>query len=104
MVHVLAFITTKPGMRDTVLASFNANVPAVLAEDGCIEYGATVDVANAGPIQTKVGDDSFVVVEKWASMSALGAHAKSAHMAAYAGKVKDMLQDRVIHVMEAAAS
>ena len=104
MVHVLAFITTKPGMRDTVLSSFNENVPAVLAEDGCIEYGATIDVANAGPMQTAVGEDSFVVVEKWASMSALGAHAKSAHMAAYAAKVKDMLAARVIHVLEPSAS
>ena len=32
MIHVLAFITTKPGMRDAVLAEMRANVPAVLAE------------------------------------------------------------------------
>ncbi|MEM7407800.1 MAG: putative quinol monooxygenase [Pseudomonadota bacterium] len=102
MVHVLAFITAKPGMRAAVLEAFNANVPAVHAEDGCIEYGATVDVGNGGPMQAKVGDDSFVVVEKWASMAALGAHAKSAHMAEYAAKVKDMLADRVIHIMEPA--
>ena len=43
MVHVLAFITAKPGMRAAVLAAFSANVAAVHAEDGCIEYGATVD-------------------------------------------------------------
>lgn len=103
MVHVLAFITAKPGMRAAVLEAFNANVPAVHAEDGCIEYGATVDVGNAGPMQAKVGDDTFVVVEKWESMAALGAHAKSPHMAEYAGKVKDMLADRVIHIMEPAA-
>ena len=46
-VHVIAVITTKVGKRDEVLKHFKANVPAVLAEDGCIEYGATIDCANA---------------------------------------------------------
>ena len=32
----------------------------------------------------------------------VGAHAKSAHMAAYAAKVKDMLEDRTIHILESA--
>ncbi len=99
MVHVLAFIVTQPGMREAVLDAFNANVPAVHAEDGCIEYGATVDVDDAGPIQTPLGPDAFVVVEKWESLEALKAHAASAHMAAYAAKVKDMLAARTIHVL-----
>ena len=102
MVHVLAFITTKLGMRADVLTAFNANVPAVHAEDGCIEYGAVTDVDGAGPIQTPVGADSFVVVEKWQSLEHLKAHAASPHMAAYAAKVKDMLAERTIHVMQPA--
>lgn len=99
MVHVLAVITTKPGMRDKVLEIFNANVPAVHAEDGCIEYGATIDHEDAGDVQTKYGDDTFVVVEKWASLDALKAHMKAPHMAAYGAKIKDMQADRSIHIM-----
>lgn len=99
MVHVLAFITTQPGLRDAVLEAFNANVPNVHAEDGCIEYVATTDTPDAGSIQTAIGPDSFAVVEKWASLEALQAHAASAHMAAYAAQVKDMLTGRVIHVL-----
>lgn len=99
MVHVLAVVTTKPGMRGRVLEKFNANVPAVRAEDGCIEYGATIDHADAGDVQTKFGDETFVVVEKWASLDALKAHIKAPHMAAYGAKVKDMLADRRIHIM-----
>ena len=99
MIHVLAIITTKPGQRDTVLAAFRANVPAVRAEDGCIEYGAAIDAEGLGAIQTKVGADTFVVVEKWDSVDALKAHAAAPHMAAYAAKVKDMLASRVIHVL-----
>ena len=39
MIHVLAIITAKPGMRGAILKEFHANIPAVHAENGCIEYG-----------------------------------------------------------------
>jgi quinol monooxygenase YgiN len=99
MIHVLAIITAKPGMRDSVLEAFRANVPAVRAEAGCIEYGAAVDAAGT---QTKFGDDTFVVIEKWESMDALVAHAAAPHMKAYGAKTKEMLASRVIHVLEPA--
>jgi quinol monooxygenase YgiN len=99
MIHVLALITTKPGMRDEVLDAFRANVPAVRAEEGCIEYGATIDSEGVGPFQTQLGADTFVVVEKWASVEALKAHAASPHMAAYGARTKDLLASRVIHVL-----
>jgi quinol monooxygenase YgiN len=73
-VHVVALITAKPGMREALLEAFRA-------------------------FQTKVGDDTFVVVEKWASLDALKAHAAAPHMAAYAAQAKDMIADRVIHVL-----
>jgi quinol monooxygenase YgiN len=98
-VHVVAIITAKTGMRDQVLEAFRANVPAVHAEAGCIEYGATIDAEGVGGLQTKFGDDTFVVVEKWQSLDALKAHAAAPHMAAYAAKTKDMLASRVIHVL-----
>ena len=98
-VHVLAFITTKPGQRDAVLELFNANVPAVLAENGCIAYEATIDTDGAGPIQTSVGPDTFVVVERWAGLDALKAHAASAHMKAYGERTKHVVADRTIHVL-----
>ena len=50
MVHVLAIITAKPGMRDEILTAFRANVPNVHAEDGCIEYGAAIDTEGVGDI------------------------------------------------------
>ena len=102
MVHVIAVITAKPGKRGEVLALFNGNVPAVKAEDGCIEYGATVDADGVGGFQTKFGDDTFVVIEKWQSLDHLKAHAVSDHMKEYGAKTKDLLADRVIHVMSSA--
>ena len=97
MIHVLAIITAKPGMREAILKEFRANMPAVHAENGCIEYGPAIDAE--GSAQTKFGDDTFVVIEKWESPDALKAHAASPHMAAYGAKTREMIASRVIHVL-----
>ena len=99
MIHVIAVITTKPGQRDKVLAAFKDNVPAVHAEQGCIEYGATVDTDVFGAHQTKFGDDTLIIIEKWESPEALKAHAATPHMKAYGAKTKDMIANRAIHVV-----
>ncbi len=101
-VHVLAILTAKPGKRAELLQIFKANVPAVRAEEGCIEYVATIDAEGAGSVQTRFGEDIFVVVEKWASLEALRAHAAAPHMKAYAEKAKDLIASRVIHVLSPA--
>ncbi|HEX2892106.1 putative quinol monooxygenase [Vineibacter terrae] len=101
MIHVLAIITTKPGMRDAVLKEFRANVPNVHAEKGCVEYGPATD-ADGFSAGAKLGTDTFVVIEKWESMEALKAHAAAPHMAAYAAKTRDMIASRTIHVLSPA--
>ncbi len=102
MIHVLAIVTAKPGMRDAILKEFRANMPAVRAEKGCIEYAPATDAEGMGAIQTRIGPDSFVVIEKWESADALKAHAAAPHMAAYAKKTKEMIASRVIHVLSPA--
>lgn len=99
MIHVIAIITAKPGQRDAILKEFRANMPAVRAEKGCIEYGPAVDADGVGGFQTKFGPDTFLVIEKWESLEALKAHAAAPHMAAYAARTKEMIQGRVIHVL-----
>ena len=101
MIHVIAIITAKPGTREEILSAFRANVPAVHAEAGCIEYGPTVDAEGIG-FAAKLGPDTFVVVEKWESPDALKAHAASPHMAAYAAKTRELIASRVIHVLSPA--
>ena len=100
MIHVIAVITAKPGQRETILTHFRANVPAVRAENGCIEYGAAIDADPALGFQTKWGGDTFLVIEKWESMDALKAHAAAPHMAAYAAKTKEHIASRVIHILQ----
>lgn len=102
MIHVIAIITAKPGQRDTILAEFRANMPAVHAEQGCIEYGPAIDAEGMGSFQTAFGPDTFLVIEKWDSKAALKAHAAAPHMAAYAAKTRDMIASRVIHVLSPA--
>jgi quinol monooxygenase YgiN len=102
VVSVIAIITTKPGKRDEVLAAARANLATVRAEDGCIEYVPHIDTEGMGSFQTPFGPDTFVFIEKWASKEALGAHAAAPHMKAYAAKVGEMLESRVIHIVSSA--
>lgn len=102
MIHVIAIITTKPGKRQEVLSAFNEIIEPVLAEKGCIEYGPTIDAADAPSSQTPVGENTFIVVEKWSSLETLDAHAKSNHMRTYGEKVKHLIDDRVIHILASA--
>ncbi|MFP5461983.1 MAG: putative quinol monooxygenase [Gammaproteobacteria bacterium] len=102
MIHVIAVITAKPGRRAEVLEAFRANIPAVRAEDGCIEYVPVVDADGMGSWQARIGEDSFVVLEKWRDAAALAAHAKAPHMAEYSAKTRDLVATRTIHVMSAA--
>ena len=102
MIHVVAMITAKPGQRDALLAAFAANLPAVRAEEGCIEYGAAVDTDVLGRFQAMLGPDSLVVIEKWVSGEALKAHAAAPHMAAFAATTKEMIASRAIHVLSPA--
>lgn len=100
MIHVIAIIKAKTGSRDSILEAFKANMPAVLAEQGCIEYRPVTDAGDATSFQTEIGPDSFMVIEKWETMADLTAHANSSHMAEYGNKVKSLVADRAVHVLE----
>lgn len=102
MIHVLAFITAKPGQRAALLTAFHELIPTVHAEAGCIEYGPVTDTPEFGGMQSPLGPDTFVVVEKWESADALRAHAAAPHMAAYGARTKEMVAKRLIHVLSPA--
>jgi quinol monooxygenase YgiN len=102
MIRVVAIITAKPGRRDEVLAAFREIIPAVHAEQGCIEYGPTVDAEGFGAFQAKMGPDTYVVIETWESADALKTHASAPHMAAFGEKTKDLIASRAVHVLSPA--
>ena len=102
MIHVIATVELKPGTREAFLAEFAKLIAPVRAEDGCIEYVPVIDADGFGAFQTKLGPDTFMVVEKWRDAAALKAHAAAPHMAAYGARVKGMVKSRVIHVLSPA--
>jgi len=102
MIHVIAIITSNPGMRENILAHFRANIPAVKAEAGCHEYTAIVDADSTAAFQTRLGPDTFIVSEKWETMDALHAHAAAPHVATYLIQTKPFVASKVIHVLTVA--
>ncbi|MDA0237359.1 MAG: putative quinol monooxygenase [Proteobacteria bacterium] len=102
MIHVVAVIKAKSGKRDAILSVAKENVTTVRQEDGCIEYILVVD-AEFGAFQTKFGEDTFLVIEKWRDEDALKAHAAAPHMVSYAKNVKDWIESRVIHILDPVA-
>lgn len=99
MIHVIAYLRLRPGVRREFLATFTELTPKVRAEHGCLEYTPVVDHAPFLGFQQPVGDDTVVVVEKWASPQALEAHIEAPHMKAWGKVVDDMMIRREIHVL-----
>ena len=99
MINVLASIRVKSGTRDEFLKHFIDNIPAVLQEEGCVEYFPAVDLHSGLEIQ-ELDPDSVTVIEKWESLDALHAHLKAPHMAAYKEQVKDIVVSISLKVLE----
>jgi len=99
MIIVIATITCQPGKRADYLAEFAKLVPEVLREDGCIEYGPTIDVPTDLPNQNR-DEDRAVIVEKWESVDALKAHMVAPHMVAFRPTVKDFVVGSELRILE----
>jgi quinol monooxygenase YgiN len=102
MLHVLATIEVAEGKRTAFLAEFHKLVPLVRAEEGCIEYGAAVDVPTAIPVQSPVRDDVVMVVEKWTTLDALIAHLAAPHMAEYRQRVAGLVRKVSLQILQPA--
>lgn len=101
MIHVIAQISIRPGTQDAFLTEFHKLVPLVLAEDGCLEYGPTVDAET--PIKAQQTDDNLVViVERWESVAHLQAHLIAEHMQAYRERVKEMVVETRLQILSPA--
>lgn len=102
MVIVVAEIHLNAGTREAFLQEFHQIVPLVRAEDGCIEYGPTIDCETSIGAQIPFRPDVVTVVEKWESIDALEAHLVAPHMMEYRPKVKDLVQETRLHILEPA--
>ena len=102
MIFVVATIDLNPGTRNAFLVEFKKNVPLVLAEAGCIAYAPAVDAETEFPTQFKTGPNSVTVIEQWASLDALKAHAAAPHMKTYRVAVKEFVKGVELRVFDPA--
>lgn len=100
MIFVIAEITIAEGRRDEFVEMFNELVPSVHAEDGCIEYGPSIDVDTT--IGVEMRPNMVTIVEKWESIEALEKHLVAPHMLAFRESAKDLMQGADIKVLEPA--
>lgn len=98
MVIVLASITVKAGARDEFISAFKDNLPAVHAEDGCIEYFPAIDMDSGIPVQES-SDTMVTICEKWESLAHLQAHLTAPHMLSYRERVKDLVENMSLKVL-----
>lgn len=97
MINVIAAIEVNENCMDEFLKIFKANVPKVLAENGCIAYSPTLDVNAELPVQV-LKKNTVTIIEAWESIEHLHAHLKSPHMLEYKAKVKDLVKSVQIQV------
>ncbi len=102
MIYVIASIKLADGGRDGFLALFRELVPKVHAEDGCIEYGPTVDVETNIEVQMPVRPHVVTVVEKWESIPALERHLVAPHMLAFRESAKQFIESISLQIVEPA--
>ncbi len=101
MIDVVATVTVREEAFEAYLEKFKANVPNVLAEDGCIHYYPTVDFDTGWKRQAK-DPHTVTVIERWESMAALEAHARAPHMAALREATKGMVAAMQLKVLQKA--
>ena len=101
MICVIASIKAKPGQRNALLECIKDNLSNVHAETGCIEYHPMVDTQSS--LGTQELDETIVtMVEKWATIASLDAHAVAPHMLEYREKVKDIVESVSLKVLTVA--
>lgn len=99
MIYVLATSELNDGCKGKFLEVLKANVPSVLAEEGCIMYVPNVDFASGLSAQKEVRENTVTIIEGWESMDHLMKHLQSAHMADFRTKVNGMRKSSTLNVV-----
>ena len=102
MIYVVATIQLRPGMREEFLDHFRQLVPEVLREEGCLEYGPTVDVETNIAVQEPLRGDVVTVIEKWESLEHLEVHLVAPHMLAYRERVQGLVEHASLQILRPA--
>lgn len=104
MIHIVAIVTAKPGMRQAILDALIPIVPTIHSEAGCLEYTIVSDADRVGAMhrQTRLGPDTFVLIEKWKTFDDVVAHSKADFVSEYFEKVEGLTSHQEVHFLEGA--
>ncbi len=101
MINVIATIRINEGRLSEFVDIFKANVPAVLEEEGCIEYMPTIDI-QTGLSAQELESATVTVIEKWNCLEDLKAHLKAPHMLVFKERVIDLVDHVSLKILEEA--
>lgn len=100
MIVVIATVRLQPGVRQRYLEELSKIVPLVRGEAGCIEYVPTRHLQTNIPAQPQADENVVTLVEKWESLEALERHLVAPHMVEYRSRVKELVAEVTLHVLE----
>lgn len=92
MIHVVVVTELKEGKREAFLEEFRKVVPLVRQENGCLEYGPTIDVEVDADLIPPASPNRVTIIERWESVEALQDHLVAPHMIEYRPTVKDYVE------------
>ena len=99
MINVVASISVRTGRISDFLIIFKAIMPMVRAERGCIEYFPTIDFDAELSAQV-LNENVVTIIEKWENPEALRDHLATPHMLAYREKVKNIVEDVSLKILQ----
>ncbi len=79
---VVAELNAKPGREEELRGLLLSVIPAVRAEEGCIQYDLHVSTTDP---------TSFVFYENWKDADALKNHSRAPHMKAFGASAAELL-------------
>lgn len=99
MIYVIASSDLKEGCKAEFVKLAKANIPNVLAEDGCISYVLNEDIDAGLAAQKEVRANTVTFVECWESLEHLHRHLQAPHMKAFAAEVKELRHSSTLNVV-----
>lgn len=89
LLTVIAYMWAAPGKRDELRAGLEALVEPTLREKGCVNYDMHQSIENP---------DMFLFYENWESDEDLDAHLSAPHLADFAARIPELLDERGLTV------
>jgi quinol monooxygenase YgiN len=99
LIHVVATVELHPNVRPSFLAALHSLTPQVQAEVGCLAYRPCIDIPSGLAPQIPQRPDTVTIIEKWAILDALKAHAIAPHMQAYRARVAPLVAKTTLQVL-----